>query len=245
MKGHKYPSTRILHIMKLSVLQPSENFKGLSYGDWAAVWSNWFMSKEVDNYEGQDILFLRGHVEYEPISESEGAMRYQDPDSFLDMTGNKGLKILEGTSIFIPITVSFNSIGGHYEGKLIENERDLRAAVNEDINNVRSMWATLKMNYSKKSSRIVPDLKLYRIESPLFKLTVPEDSTLNNLTEYPFKPGVHDAVTEGYFILLRKLPTSSYQFDFGAEGPGDYMTRSVYDITVYRHTRKLPKDVSA
>jgi len=51
-------------MMKPSVLPYWQTFKGLSYGEWAAIWTNWFLSKDVDSYNGQDILFLRGHVNY-------------------------------------------------------------------------------------------------------------------------------------------------------------------------------------
>jgi hypothetical protein len=58
------------------------------------------------------------------------------------------------------------------------------------------------------------------------------------------KPGVYDAVAGGYFVLLPDLALSTYQIDFGCEGPGDYSTRGVYDITVYPDTRKGPSDIS-
>ena len=90
--------------------------------------NNWFFSRDVDIYDGQDILFLRGHVNFKPVSEVEAAIRYQDPESFLDMTGQKEPKILEGTSILIPISVSYNAIGCYFEGIAIENEIDLRNA---------------------------------------------------------------------------------------------------------------------
>jgi hypothetical protein len=225
-------------------MPPGKTFKGLSYGDWVAIWSNWLISRDVESYDGEDMLFLRGYVGYKAVSDAEGAMRYQDPESFLDRTGDKKLKILKGTSVFVPTAVSVNAVGCDFEGKLIENEKDLRNAVNEDIDHVRSIWATVKLNHSKESIKIVPDLRSYRIETPLFKLTVPEDSALTKLMDYPMKPGVYDAVAGGYFVLLPDLAPSTYQIDFGCEGPGDYSTSGVYDIIVYRDTRKRPKDIS-
>jgi hypothetical protein len=225
-------------------MPPGKTFKGLSYGDWVAIWSKWLISRDVESYDGEDMLFLRGYVGFKAVSDAEGAMRYQDPESFLDRTGDKKLKILKGTSVLVPTAVTINAIGGDFEGKLIENEKDLRNAVNDDLNHVRTIWATVKLNHSKKSIKLVPNLRSYRIETPLFKLTVPEDSPLNNLMDYPMKPGVYDAVAGGYFVLLPDLALSTYQIDFGCEGPGDYSTRGVYDITVYPDTRKGPSDIS-
>ena len=225
-------------------MPPGNTFKGLSYGDWVAIWSNWFTSRQVDSYEGEDMLFLRTYVGNKAVSNAEGAMRYQDPERFLDRTGDKKLKILKGTSVFVPTATEVNAIGWEFEGKRIENEKDLRNAVNDDINHVRTIWATVKVNHSKESIRLVPNLRVYRIETPLFKLTVPEDSVLTNLMDYPIKPGVYDAVAGGYFVLLPYPAPSTYQIDFGCEGPGDYSTRGVFDITVYRDSRKGPADIS-
>lgn len=225
-------------------MPPWITYKGLSYGDWVVIWSNWFLSRDVDDYEGEEMLFLRGYVGYKPVDDSEGAIRYQDPESYLDRTGDKRIKILKGTAVFVPIAVSINVLGCDFEGKLIQSEKDLRNAVNNDINDIRSIWATIKINDSKKSIKIVPDLRPYRIETPLFKLTIPADSALNIVVDYPLKPGVYDAVAEGYFVILPDLSPSTYQIDFGCEGPGDYWTKAVYDVTVYRDTRKGPSDIS-
>jgi hypothetical protein len=230
--------------MKLRIVHHSETFNGLSYGEWAAIWANWFFSKDVDSYKGQELLFLRGDVNYRPVSEAEGAIRYQDADSFLDMTGQKGHKILEGTSILIPVSVSVYAIGSHLEGKYIENELELRNAVNCDLDNVRTLWATVTMEKSKEIIKLVPNLASYRTESPLFKLTVPKDSALNDVVDEPLKPGIYDAVAAGYFVLIRGLAPSMYRIVFGSEGPGEYATRSVYDIVVFPDNRKKPLDIS-
>jgi len=160
------------------------------------------------------------------------------------MTGQKQLKILERTSILIPITVSYNAIGCNFEGEIIEGEIELRNAVNRDLDNVRTLWATVTLKKSKKSIKLVPNLGSYRIESPLFKLTVPKDSALNDVVDEPLKPGVYDAVAAGYFVLIRGLAPSTYRIVFGSEGPGEYATRSIYDIEVFRDKRKRPLDVS-
>jgi hypothetical protein len=225
-------------------MPPGKTFKGLSYGDWVAIWSNWLISRDVDSYDGEDMLFLRGYVGYKAVSDDEGAMRYQDPDSVLNRTGDKKLNILKGTSVFVPATASIKSIGDLFEGQVIENEEDLRKVVNDDISDITSIWARVKLNHSKESVKLVPNLQSYRIETPVFKLTVPEDSALNNRFDDPMKPGVYDTVVGGYFILLPDLAPSTYQIDFGCEGPGDYSTRGLYDIEVYRDTRKEPSDIS-
>jgi hypothetical protein len=43
----------------------------------------------------------------------------------------------------------------------------------------------------------VPNLGSYRVKSPLFKLSVPKDSTQNDVDDEPLKPGIYDAVAGG------------------------------------------------
>jgi hypothetical protein len=230
--------------MKIDVLQPWETFNGMSYGDWAAVWINWLMSVEVDIYKGQHILFLRGNINYKPVGSVPGALRHQDQDSFLDMTGRKGYKIIEGTSVLIPITTAFYTIGDYFDGKIIESEVELRNALNSDFNLIRTIWAEIKKGNSKQYARMVPNLFPYKIESPLFQLTVPANSVLNQLQDEPLKPGTYYATVGGYFILVKTLSEAKYRISFGAEGPGEYSTRSIYDIEVYANTSRITKDVS-
>jgi hypothetical protein len=58
------------------------------------------------------------------------------------------------------------------------------------------------------------------------------------------KPGIYDAVAAGYFVLLRGLTPSIYRIEFGSEGPGEYATRSGYDVEVFPDKRKKPVAIS-
>jgi hypothetical protein len=84
--------------------------------------------------------------------------------------------VLDGTAIFIPITVTYNANGSKFEGDAIQDEVELRAAVNRDVDNVRYLFATIKSGKSKNNKKLVPNLEPYRVESPLFKMFVPKDS---------------------------------------------------------------------
>jgi hypothetical protein len=61
------------------------------------------------------------------------------------------------------------------------------------------------------------------------------------------KPGVYDAITAGYFAMIRSLPTSSYRIIFEREGMRTYTRNSVYDIEVSKRigTRDSSKSVLA
>jgi hypothetical protein len=218
--------------MKIDIVPPDRNFRGMSYGDWITVWNNWLLSQDPDNNDEGDMLFLRGNINYKPVGGMEGAPRHIDPKMFYDRTGPKGERIFEGTSIFFPVIDSMMKIGERYDGKIMKRIEELRYSVNKDINEGGPVWATIIKKGDTKPSKIVKNLKDYRVESPLFKLNIPEDSLLMDKTEYVSKPGIYDAVSGGYFILIRSLAPSTYRINFGARGRGIYRTNAVYDIMV-------------
>ena len=116
----------------LSVVLPQENFRGLPYGYWAALWWNWLLSDEPDYYRG-DMLFLRGNVDYKPVGGVMGAPHHIDPKAFFDRTGKNGEKIFEDTPILFPVVNTLLRIGDVYDGRLIEREADARFAARKDI----------------------------------------------------------------------------------------------------------------
>jgi hypothetical protein len=232
-------------------VKPNETFRGLSYGEIIVAWTNWLMGDRPDYYDGGDILFLRGNVGY-----------YDDRNTFYDrgdirvfrsdtgsVVGN-GLKIRKDTAILIPIVTAQFDIGGNYSGARIEDETSLRRAVRDDLNSGGEMWATVcKIEGEDKkkylASRLVDDnLENYRAESPRFKMLVTEQNPFRKTMEVPKDAGVYDAVTGGFFILIKGLDAGRYVIRFGAKGRGNYYTDAVYDITVEGTRLKTVKDIS-
>jgi hypothetical protein len=219
--------------MKIDVVPATENFRGMSYGDWAVLWNKWLLSEEPDNYAGSDVLFLRGNVDYKVVGGTTGGPRHSDPKGFYDKTGKKGEQIFEGTAIFFPVVNAQLNIGEIYDGRLIKDEEGMRFVARKDIDEGGAMWATITRKGDKKATRIVKNLRDYRVESPLFKLVVSQMSQLRDRMESPLETGIYDSVTVGYYVLIRSLPPSIYRIHFGGKGRGSYYTDSVYDITVH------------
>lgn len=218
--------------MKIDVVPPGENFRGMSYGDWSAIWWNWLMSEDPDNHDGGDMLFLRGNVEYKHVGGVTGTPSYSDPKGFYDRTGTRGEEIFEGTAIFFPVVIAMLIRGELYDGRLIKNEEEMRFAARKDIDEGGAMWANVTRKGEKKATKVVKNLKEFRVESPLFKLSVSKQSQLRNRMESSLEPGFYDSVTVGYYILLKPLPPSTYRIHFGGKGRSTYYTDSAYDITV-------------
>ena len=225
--------------MRIDIVQPDENFGGMSYGQWAAEWNKWLFSEDPDTYDGGKVLFLRANPNYRPISTKKDSPRYADRNAIYDRTGNRGESILDGVAIFVPILTTVLFIGDHYEGKILRNEKDLRYYANKDNDDNRKMWAAIKRKGDKNAFPLVKNLEDYRFESPLFKLGVPKDSLLRERMDFIIKPGTYDAITTGYFIMIRSLPPSFYRINFGGEGVGIYVINSVYDIEVTQRKKPL------
>jgi hypothetical protein len=216
--------------VEFDVVPAHENFRGLSYGDWAAIWNNWLMSEDPDNTTRKDILFLRGNLGYKPVGTSNHTPRFSDPRSALTRIEENAERIFEKTAILIPVLTATYSIGDIYEGRRLHTECELRDAVNRDTDESLRIWARIALG--KKVLRIVDDLNEYRIESPLFKLSIPTNSRLRLRTQIVADAGIYDAVVGGFFLILRSLLPGKYRIEFGGKGRGNYGTNSIYDIVV-------------
>lgn len=230
--------------MRINIVRPTENFRGMSYSEWATVWSNWLLSEDPDTYDGSDVLFLRGNVNYKPLGDSENGPRHIDPRGIYNRTGQSRERIFEGTSILIPVIVSMFSIGDIYEGTKVKTPQQLRYITNIDTDRSGPMWATIMKKGERQAYRIVDNLKDYRVATPLFKLIVPESSLLRDKADVPIRPGIYDTVSVGFFLLIRSLTPSTYRINFGGNGVGGYYTNSLYDITVEGKRRDSLKDES-
>jgi hypothetical protein len=220
--------------LKLDTLLPSETFRGMSYGDWIAAWHQWLVS-DNPSYSGENILFLRGNVNYRSVGDKEdddGGPRYLDPKAVYDRTKDNGETIYDGTAILIPILTSHFYIGDFYNGRKITSIPYLRYVTNKDTDG-GSIWATI-MKKGDKVTKIVSDLKEYRFESPLYLLSIPKNSKLRKKMDYPPNPGSYHAITVGYFVLIKSLSAGTYRFRFGGSNGSAYHTDSLYDINILK-----------
>jgi len=215
----------------VDVIPVNENFKGLSYGLWASIWDNWLLSEDPENTNRKDIVFLRGNLNYSPVSSNSEYPRFSDSSGALVRIGHNAEVIFEDTAIFIPILTAQYSLGDIYDGKRLNNEQELREAVNRDSDESLCLWATLTAN--KRASKIVNDLRKFRIESPLFKLVITNKSKLSGRTQDAAKPGIYDTVVGGFFVIIRSLPRGRYWLEFGGRGRSNYNTNSIYEITAH------------
>ena len=215
-----------------NVLLPSDNFRGRTYGEWASEWWKWIVSKDPDAYSPEDpVFFLRNEHDYES---AKGGRRQKN--KHYDRTGEQRIEILESTAIFFPVIEAEFNMGDLYPedgSKKITTEKEMRYLARRDIDEGGQMRATIK-NGQNHPTPIVNDLKDYRAESPIFRLAVSPENQLKDKMEVVLEPKTFDAVTDGYWILIKSLPSSKqpYQIHFEAKGRGNVNYSSTYDIVV-------------
>lgn len=231
-------------VLRANIVRPSENFLGMSYSEWVTTWCNWLFSEDPDTYDGGDIVFLRGNVNYLPVNDSGIGPRFIDPKAIYDRTGQNGQTVFERTAILVPVIVEMLIVGELYEGKILKTPEQLRYSANIDIRKCGPIWATIMKKGDAKARKIVNNLKKYYVATPLFKLNVPESSSLKDKADNPYDPGIYDMVAAGIFLLIDSLPSSTYRINFGGV-TGAYHTDSVYDITIQGKRKETMEDVSA
>jgi len=226
------------------VVKPEQNFKGMSYGDWAAAWSNWLFSEYADRTEAQgSMLFLRGNIE-----------GYKDAvaTSFYDRTGDRCVIIPKEKAILIPVLTSMEFIGTHNQEETYDSEDMARNAAQTHNDKSGGIWALIqKFDEGKLEwEPIVGDLAKYRVTSSVHPLKISEKSAFLEKLSYEdhVGPGEYQAVTDGFFIIIKELPIGSYRLQFGGKGQQatNYRTNAIYDIHITENGRSnmLVRDIT-
>src|SRR5437899_792542 len=106
------------------VVRPEENYRGMSYGAWAASWSNWLFSEDADRNEAEGpIVFLRGNIDYKhssyekPTGDDNSLAYHQDTGGFYDRRADGFVVIPRYKAILVPVLTAMEFIGGQYGGK--------------------------------------------------------------------------------------------------------------------------------
>jgi hypothetical protein len=234
---------------KIDIVPPNENFRGRSYGEWASEWLKWVVSGDPDNYSKDDpIIFLRANIDYSPVEGAKNGYR-KNTTTHYDRTLNKGIKIYEDTPIFFPV-VEANFLTGcknpEDKKKVLRTEEELRYYARKDIDSGWEIGSYIAMK-NRKPRPLVNNLKDYRAESQLFKILVSEMSPLKNKMEEELRAGVFDAVTDGYWILIRELQPADepYRIFFEAKNGTYYHYSATYDIFVSPRPRSNFQDNSS
>lgn len=189
---------------------------GISFADWTAKWWQWIFSvPERDN----------------PLTDSSGincAQKQIGPVWFL--AGTTGVKaervctIPSGSAILAPI---MNAECSYAEFPSVKTLPGLIDCVREDNDNTINLRATL-------DGKQLKNLENYRVMSPLFNITIPQDNVLGA------PPGKTQMITDGFWIFIMPLPQGKHELQFSGltpsssptTGTNNFVVDATYHITV-------------
>ncbi len=169
-----------------AIFPPDSQPYGLTYGEWTAKWWQWAHSIPTQNNPQLD----------ETGEFCAQAQNQTAPVWFLAGTGGGSAErtctIPAGKAILLPI------INAAYVGTAGETEEEMRTGVNEWINTVTTVEASI-------DGVPLQDVWSYRIQSPFFSETLPKDNILGEAE------GTYRAISDGYWVFLEPLSPGQHE----------------------------------
>lgn len=188
---------------------------GFTYGEWSAKWWQWLLSIPTKDNPSVD------------ETGAKCAVGQEDPNLWL-LAGTGGGEVTRactipaGKAILFPVL----NVECDYLSSDLKTESDLRKCAKDDQDKATNLQATV-------DGVAIPDLKSYRVQSPLFNITLPKDNVMG------VPPVTTQAVSDGFWIILKPLPAGKHQIhfsgslvDFTATGPLNFVSDAKYDITI-------------
>jgi hypothetical protein len=178
------------------VIPPGSTFRGLTYGEWGArFWTKLFAIPVV----GGSHPYLSG-----------GAFEGDQGVVFLTASGNGAtfdITIKAGTPILCPVLNAECSVlePDPFHG---DTEAELRACANGHMDNTSGLFAII-------DGVPVKNLGGYRVESPLFEFTLPEDNLFAFFGLDAPGGTTSPAVDAGVYLLLAPLSPGKHTIHVG------------------------------
>lgn len=181
-----------------TIIPPDANYRGKSYGEWAASWWQALFAVPMD---GDSHPYLNGglfHVQTNAKGKKGVAfLAAVGPSATIDVT------IPAGTALFVPVINTECSVfePDPYHG---DDEASLRACANGHIDQTSGLNARL-------DGKRVQDLETYRVESPLFQWGPLPEGNLFAFFGMDAPAGTtSDSVDAGVYLLIAPLPVGEH-----------------------------------
>ena len=197
----------------IGILPPDEGWGGLTRGDMAALWWQRLLSMpEVINPYFDSTGERCGYQQSGPV--------FILPGNFAGGVVERTCVVAEGTAIFVYVAGATCSTiePPPYFGR---TEEELRACATATFDRETSDFQ------AGVDGQEVADLADYRITSPMFTITIPEDAV------FGMEPGVGQAVAAAYGFIIAPPPPGQYEITasqtvVGAE-PGGITTTIIVE----------------
>jgi hypothetical protein len=159
---------------------------GVSYGNWLAKYSQWFIQFPAD-------LHPREHYTPERCSAAQSGPVWFLTD-ILAGDVERTCIIPSDKAILLPVL----------SGRCWTDESDPVPMTDQEITKCAMAGNEYGVISAMLDGRTIKDLNSYRTQSPFFNITVPENNIYNNL------PGVWKAKADGFFLFLEPLPPGNH-----------------------------------
>jgi hypothetical protein len=219
------------------VITPDSLYSGKSYSEWSAQWWQWTYSIPVANHP----LFDNGDCS---VGQSGpvwflGGKLCQANGTACNGSVTRTCNIPHDTALFVPVAVTV-------EDSALEELNNngcgnIPPLITSTITQLYQCAASLD-DYLSAGGKVVvivdgfvlPQRKNYfRVQSPVFELTLPADNALNATGEGPFSAGTYSpAVADGTFLFLAPLSPGRHTLQFVDTFPNFTSSSDTYYLTV-------------
>ncbi len=220
-KGAEYEKGVDKKDIKIELLEQDDHVGGRRVSEWITDWWNWTISQRIEGNQDQEpVHFLRIN---RFITDPGTAFRVE----FIDDTF-----ALKNQAILFPVLNTMIDNGTFPSENTTNKRRD--TAKNE--NNASPVKDTLEcridghnilgqyQNDKEKLRMCSNEFDLEAFDEPLVKM------------DFPIPVGVHKAITDGYFVCIKKLPPNDpddpYIIRIHSEGVSGYYINIIYRLFI-------------
>lgn len=198
-------------VMAQLVISPSSLAYGRTYSEWSAAWQQWALSIPVAHHP----LFDNGDCS---VGQS-GPVWFLGGKFCANNTPNCGTKnvvrscsVPAGKALYIPILNAEWSVLEMNDPKVQIADLRSNAALNMD--------AAANLSFDIDGAKIPRLKKDFRIQSPAFVFTLPDDNLFNAVGEGPYPGGAYfPGVDDGVYVMLAPLSAGSHKVHFHGAFP--------------------------
>lgn len=208
--------------INVELLEQDEHVGGKRVSEWITDWWNWTVSNRIDGNQTDDVYFLR--INPKP-DESKSPFRAEFTGSAI---------VLESQTILFPCLNTMID-DGTFPSEDTHTKRVTAARNENDASPIDKLSCTIDSVDILKGGRI----KKIRMTSTEFTLEA-LDTPLVQM-DFPIPPGIHKAVTDGYYICMRglKADKNPYYLRINSRGVGGYTVNILYLIYVAKDEQTL------
>lgn len=212
-------------VMAQLVIPPSSLAYGRTYSEWSAAWQQWALSIPVVNHP----LFDNGDCS---VGQS-GPVWFLGGKFCAINTPNCGTKnvvrscsVPAGKALYIPVLNAEWSVLEMNDPKFQIADLRSNAALNMD--------GAANLSFAIDGVKIPSLKKGFRVQSPAFVFTLPDDNLFNAVGEGPYPGGAYfPGVDDGVYVMVAPLPAGWHKIHFhGALPVWNFTLDITYNLNV-------------